>query len=66
MGLPDDFQCEYHKTLRELNKMDTINSPLDGLYTFEDALVSDGGIGQPVYVLFCSSAVNLEQHNGGC
>lgn len=40
LGLSDDFQGGYHKTLRELNKMDNITSPLDGLYMFQDALVS--------------------------
>lgn len=40
LSLSNDFQGEYHKTVKELNKLDSIESPLDGLYTFQDALVS--------------------------
>ncbi|XP_064391483.1 uncharacterized protein LOC135339343 isoform X2 [Halichondria panicea] len=38
LGLSNDFQSDYRKTLGELNKMDSISSPLEGLYTFQDAL----------------------------
>ena len=54
VGLPDDFQCEYNKTLKELNKMDSINSPLEGLYIFQDALVSVSYHITPTIPTYCT------------
>ncbi len=40
VGLSHDYQCLYTTTLRELQQLDRIQSPIDGLHTLQDALVN--------------------------
>lgn len=45
VGMSEDYYCSYHKTIQQLNNIQSMQSPLEGLYIFQDALVLLVGVG---------------------
>lgn len=47
VGVSEDYECHYPLTLAHLRLIDTRETPLEILYTLQDAMVDSKGCGPP-------------------
>lgn len=40
VGVSDDYECQYPSTLAHLRELDSLETPMEILYTIQDAMVS--------------------------